>query len=206
MADIDKITSRPNEYLAETGVPQLMGGAIFFLLGSSGLVEQVLPKGFIAQEILKWIAICCCCGVLLGTRALKQRIVFPRGGYVELWPRPSVKVAIVAFVAGLAVIAITPLGWLGHQPHMESRFEEPGFAIVAAIMCLVSGWKTKNTSMMGFGVYLAVIAPLLWIPEHERERSAWLEVGVGAPLAVAGAIRLRRFLKANPRPMDTTNE
>src|SRR5258708_9663963 len=87
--DIDKIASRPREYLAETGVPQLVGGLIFFFLGSAVLIQQRLPKGFMAQEMPQWIATCCCLAVLLGARALKRRIVFPRGGYVELRPRPA---------------------------------------------------------------------------------------------------------------------
>ena len=203
MADIDKIISRPSEYLAETGVPQLLGGAVFSFFGSSVLIQHVLPKGFLDEEILMWISICCAGAALLGARALKRRIVFPRGGYVEPRPRPAVKFALVAFVAAVILIAIFgPM----RLPHMQSRFREPGFAIAFAIICLAAGWQQKSTSRMVFGFYLAGLAPLLWIPESSNERFAWLEVGMGAPQAVAGAIRLRRFIKANPRPLETTNE
>lgn len=203
MTDIDKITSRPNEYLAETGVPQLLGGAVFFFFGSSVLIQHVLPKGSMDEEILMWISICCAGAALLGARALKRRIVFPRGGYVEPRPHPAVKFAMVAFVAAVILIAIFgPM----RLPYRGSRSREPGFAIAFAVICLAAGWQQKNTSRMVFGFYLAGLAPLLWIPESSNERFAWLEVGIGAPAAVAGAIRLRRFLKVNPRLVETTNE
>jgi hypothetical protein len=203
VTDIDKITSRPSEYLAETGVPQFVGGAGIFLLGSGVLIQHVLPKGFMA-EIPEWIAICCAGAALLGARALMQRIVYPRGGYVEPRARPVVMFINVVYGAVLTALAIFPIAWPGRLPH--ERLVEPGFAIVFAIECLVYGWKRKSTSMMWFGVYLAAIAPMLWIPERCDERFAWLEVAAGPPLAVIGAIRLRRFIKANPRPVETTNE
>jgi hypothetical protein len=206
VADLDKITDRPREYLAETGVPLLVGGVFFCFFGSSDLIQQVLPKGFIAQEIPGWIAICCAGAALLGARALKRRMVFPRGGYVEPRLNPTVRFISAATVVALVALAIFAMAWPGRLPHMESRLVEPGLAIFGGILCLASGWKTKSKSAMWFGVYLVGLAPLLRMPERGIERMAWLEVGGGAPLAVAGAIRLRRFLKANPRPMETTNE
>jgi hypothetical protein len=56
MPDIDKISSRSSEYLAQTGVPQLMSGVVFSLLGSVVLIRHWLPKEFLAQETPQWIA------------------------------------------------------------------------------------------------------------------------------------------------------
>ena len=208
MSDIDKITGRPGQYLAETGVPLLAGGVIFVLLGGSVLIQRALPRGFIAQEAPGFIAFCCAGGALLGAKALKRRIVFPRGGYVEPRASPAFRFMRAASVAAVALVGIFAMAWPGRLPHMESRVLEPGFAIAFAIICLASGWQQKSKSMMGFGAYLVGLAPLLWMmPGSDYERLSWLEVGVGAPLAVAGAIRLRSFLKANPKPVETaTNE
>jgi hypothetical protein len=91
-------------------------------------------------------------------------------------------------------------------PPMESRLIEPGLAVFGGVLLLAPGWPQKSTSRMWLGVYLLGLAPLLWLPERGIERMAWLQVGMGAPQAIAGAIRLRSFLKANPRLMETTNE
>jgi hypothetical protein len=207
MPDIDNIASRPREYLAGTGVPGLVGGLIWFFLGSSVLIQQALPRGFMPQEIPGWIATCCCVTVLLGARALKRRIVFPRGGYVELRPRPAIRFIFVAFLALAILLTIFAIAWPGRLPAMDGRLIEPGFAIASAILCLAFGSQQKSTWGMLFGVYLVGLAALLWLmPAGSHEGMARLQVGMGAPVAVAGAIRLRRFLKANPRPVETANE
>jgi hypothetical protein len=205
--NIDKVIGRPREYLAETGVPQLLAGLVFFFLGGGVLIQQMLPKGSITQEIPKWISLCCVGAVLWGARNLKQRIVFPRGGYVEPRVRPALRFMFAASLAVAAALGILAIAWPGHQPHLDSRLIAPGFAIAMAILCLAAGWKQKSTSMVWFGIYLAGFAPLLWwMPGSNYERISWLQVGIGVPLAIAGAIRIRSFLKWNPIPVGPTNE
>jgi hypothetical protein len=153
------------------------------------------------------IALCCAGAVLWGARNLKQCIVFPRGGYVEPRPRPALRFSFAATIALAAALGILAIAWPGHQPHLESRLIAPGFAIAFAILSLAAGWKQKSTSMMWFGVYLVGVAQLLWwIPGSNYARMSWLQVIVGASLAMAGAVRLRSFLRANPRTVEPTNE
>ena len=166
MADIDKITSRPSEYLAESGVPQLVGGAVFLILGSSSLIEHALPNRFVLQEILGWIATCCAAAALLCARSLKQRIVFPRGGYVEPRLSPAFRFIRITSLAAILLLAIFEMAWPGRLPRLpllESRLAEPGLAVFGGIVFLASGWQQKSMPVMGFGAYLAGLAPLLWI-------------------------------------------
>lgn len=207
MADIKKLASRPQEYLAETGVPQIVGGLIWFFLGSSVLVQRVLPKALTDRQLPVWIAIGCAAAAMLAARALKQRIVFPRGGYVQPRSRPAARSTLVAGIALVVAFGIIAIIWPDRVPRMESRLMAPGFALAFAIICLVSGWRQSSSAMMLFGVYLACLAPILgWMPLNNYERMSCLEVGAGVPLAVAGAVRLRSFVRANPRQVGTTNE
>jgi hypothetical protein len=184
-----------------------MAGVILFLLGSAVLIQQVLPKGSIARGIPTVIALCCAVAVLWGARAVNQRIVFPRGGYVEPRHYPASRFISVTFLALVVVLGILVIAWPEHQPNLESRFIVPGFAIAFAILCLAAGWKQKSTSMILFGVCLTGVAPLLWwIPGDDYERMSGLQVVMGTALAVAGAVRLRSFLRANPKPVEPTNE
>jgi hypothetical protein len=204
MADVDDLARRPAAYLLETGIPQLTGGLIFFFLGGSDLVQRFLPKTLLASEGPRWLAICCATAVLWGAKTLKERVVFTRGGHVELrrgwWP---------FVVSGLAVqgIVLVFLGLSGRLPRLDGEMAYPGFAIVFAVIALASGWQLKSPLRTCFGAYLLGLAPLLWwLPVTNIERGAVLEVGAGAPLAVGGALILRRFLKANPRRSETGNE
>jgi hypothetical protein len=204
---IDKVIDRPRAYLAETGVPLLAAGLGFFFLGGGVLIQQMFPKGSMTQESPKLISLGCVGAVLWAARNLKQRIVFPRGGYVEPRVRPAIRFMFAASVAVAAALGILAIAWPGHQPHLESKLIAPGGAIAFAILCLAAGWKQKSTPMMLFGVYMAGLAPLLWwMPVSNYERLSWLQVGAGAPQAVAGAVRLRNFLRANPTPVEPTNE
>jgi hypothetical protein len=204
VADINRIASRPRRYLAETGVPQLVGGLGFLILGTSVLIQPAFPTTG------SWIGGCCAGAVLLGARVLKQRIVFPRGGYVELRTRPALLFILLSCFAAAVALPIFAIMWPESLRWvtgiMESRLIDPGFAIGFAIICLASGWREKSTLMMWFGFYLLCLAPLLWwVPVNNYERGAWLKVGVGAPLTLAGIVRLRSFLKANPRPVEMAN-
>jgi len=207
MANIDKIVGRPQEYLAETGVPQLAGGLIWLFLGGSVLIQRLLPKEFGAQQLSVWIAIACAGAALLGARALKQRIVFPRGGYVQPRSRPAARSTFVACIAAVVALGIFTIVWRGQVPRLENRFVAPGFALAFAIICVASAWKQRSSPILLFGVYLACLAPILGrMPLSSYEGMSCLEVGVGVPLAAAGAIRLRNFMRANPRPIGSANE
>jgi hypothetical protein len=175
-----------------------------FLLGGSVLVQRFLPKTFVASEAPGWLAICCAAAALWGEKRLKERLVFTRGGHVELRRRwwPFVLSGLV-----LQGIVIVFLVLPGHRPRLDGQLVWPGFAIVFAVIALASGWQLKSPLRAYFGAYLLCLAPLMWwLPVTSIERSAVLEVGAGAPLAVGGALILRRFLKANPRRSETGNE
>jgi len=202
MADIRKIAGRPAEYLNETGMPMLSGGLIFFFLGGAVLLRSVLPSTHLAREGTQFLGIACCAMVLWLSKRFNERLVFPRGGYVEL-PTPRRRY----WSAIAASIAIVVVGLIWRLRSLEIRFIWPGFALVFAAIALAEGIQRKNRPAIWFGVYLLCLAPVLWwIPGGNYERGSWLEVAVGLPVAAFGAIRLRNFLKANPVPVENTNE
>lgn len=206
MADFDAMARRPAAYLAETGVPQLSSGLIFFFLGSSVLIQRLLPRTPLYRIAGLWIGACCAITAMLAVAAIKRRAVFPRGGYVVPLGRTrrSLYLCISALIAG--AIWVFVLAASGHRlDFLESRLVWPGFAITFSAICLYGGRQQKSASMICFGVYLACLAPLLWwLPVSAYEQSACLEVATGAPLAAAGAVRLRRFLRANPTPPESS--
>jgi hypothetical protein len=206
MPDIDKIASRPRVYLSETGVPQLMGGVIFVVLGTTVLIQQVLLKGPVAQLITQWMGIFCAGAVLWGARALRRRIVFPRSGYAEPRVTPGSRFSFWGPMVVTVAFGIFAIAMPGHFPHMESRLIAPGFGILFAILLVADGWRLKSALRMWFGVYFIALARLLWwMPGTSYELMAALQVGAGIPMAVFGALRLRSYLKANPMPVELVN-
>jgi hypothetical protein len=209
MADIDAIARRPAAYLAETGLPQLTSGFGFFIGGCFVLIQRLLPGTALYVLSTQWIGIGCCVAVFLGIAAIRRRIVFPRGGYVA----PRGRTPRLLYFSTFALVAVTV--WVFARARALHRFDLldssliwPGFAILFAVICLYGGWQQKNTGMTCFGVYLVCLAPLLWwLPAtNNYERSAYFQVAAGAPLAAAGAVRLRHFLRANPMQPKIRNE
>jgi hypothetical protein len=202
MDDIQKIAGRPAEYLAGTGLPQLSGGSIFFFVGSAVLVQNILPKTSAAHDVPLWVAIFCEGAMLLIVRALKNRVVAPRGGYVELQPRwGSGIMQWVSLAIALAMAA------LAYTFHMESRLVWPAFAVLGALICVAWGRQVKSSLLMWFALYVVCLAPLLWwMPLSNLLRGAWFSVAMGAPIAVIGVIRLRGFLRTTSMPVETTHE
>ena len=204
MVDFDAIARRPAAYLAETGVPQLSGGLSFVFLGSSILIRHLLPSTTFYMLGAQYSAVFFALTVLLGTAAIKRKLVFPRGGYVvPLGRTPRLLYLGLTMLFAVAMWAFV-LASPGHRfDLLESPLVWPGFAIVIAVICLSAGWQQKSAPALYFGVYLACLAPLLWwAPVTPYEQGACLQVAAGAPLAVAGAVRLRRFLMANPIPRE----
>ena len=198
MSDIGKIAARPAAYLSETGVPQLIGGLFFFLCGACELVTSVLPKNSLAQEGPKWLVVLVCIAVAPLSRTIYRKFVFPRGGYVELRQRKLWGVPMAAAIGAVFGVSAGVLIWCW-QAHLEDRLMFPAFAILWAGIFLAKSAREKSAAEAWFGVYLLVLAPVLWwIPAGNFDRSMWLFVALGLPMAVFGAIRLRNFVKAHP--------
>jgi len=193
MTDIDKLAARPAAYLSETGVPQLTGGLLFFLLGSANLLQAVLPHNFFAQEAPKWVAIAFCIGAVWISRRLNQKYVFPRGGYVEM---PVSRSRYWVALGATAAMTIVTVIW--RMPRLDSRLIWPAFAIFFAGNCLWLGYRQTTPATTWFGVYfLALAAFLWWLPVDNYRRGACLAAAVGAPVCVYGAFRLRSFVRGN---------
>jgi hypothetical protein len=208
MADIDKMASRPAQYLAQTGLPQLMGGLTFIVLGASALIQQTLGKGLVALLVVPWIGVCCAGPVVWAvSRSLRRRIVFPRGGYVVPRIQPGVRAikwgGIVAGVGlGIFVSALP-----GSLHWFDSRFIPPGFAISFAILLLGRGWRQRSGPTLWCSLYFVGLAALLWwMPGNSYARMSALQLASGILMAGAGAVTLRRYLRETPKLVEPQDE
>jgi len=208
MADLEQIARRPAQYLSQTGMPQLTGGLIMLIGGSSVLIQTLVMRidrdyGLVAQ----WTGIFCVLIVLWRLSILKRRMVFPRGGYVKPRSRPPIYwLVMLVLILGMPYWVMTH-GRSEFMIGLKSPLLWPAFAIVFAIISLDVGWREKSAPAKWFGVYLVCLAPLIWsLPVNNYVRGAALQVTVGAPLAILGSVRLSRFLKTNPMLTDTGDE
>jgi hypothetical protein len=204
---VDEIAQRPMGYLNETGVPWLTSGLVWVLLGLSQLVWPILAARESHQNLalgVQFSGVICAVLVLWGAFKLKQRVVFPRGGYVV--PRESPRVRILAMIAfsGIFLVWLFTRGGT-HSLYAGQQLWAPGFAIVFAAISAASARQGKSSLGYWFAAYLICLGAVLYQTQSGGYASmSWLQVGIGGPLAAYGAIRLRQFIGANPRPIETT--
>jgi hypothetical protein len=191
---LDELTQRPWNYVTDSGVPWLMAGLVCLINGGAGLITHRLPLNY--QTIPSLVGILCMLLVFLAARQVNLRVIAPRGGYVEPDDRfdPRNWIWIPSALVGEAAILLllrflTKLGW--------EQVIWPGFAICLAFIIAGVGRQIKRPRMYWFALYLLALgAVLLWA--RVGPEMTWLAIGVGVPLTVLGAIRLRKFLKENP--------
>jgi hypothetical protein len=194
MASVDELRMRPWNYVYDSGVPWLMAGLVSLINGSAGLITHRLPLHY--QTIPSLVAIVCMLLVYLAARQVNLRIVTPRGGYVEPDDRfdPRNLIWIPITLAGEAAII-----WL---LRFVTGFDTaqvlwPGFAICLAFIIAGVGRQITRPRMYWFALYLlAMSAVLLWA--RVGAEMTWFTIGIGVPLTVLGAMRLRKFLEENP--------
>jgi len=177
---IRDLETRSLRYWNEDGIPELVLGGLFVILG---LLDRTLHiskpplfggmvLGAVIEGVFSWTA-----------TQLKLRLSVPRTGYNDVRQPLVIRVAagliavalifafgrlapggsVKALVYSVVVVPMISVLWLGER---NLRFLVPAAGLVALSISLLPKW---------------------WI------------VGVGAAAIAHGAFRLRRYLKANPR-------
>jgi hypothetical protein len=193
--DLDDITKRPSQYWNRDGLSEIFLGLTMLVPACLFWLAEELPKGSMLRMLvpLAWLAVTLV--LKWGLKALKERLVSPRGGYVVLAESGTKTRASAAALFILILAAFTILSPLG-----QSWGKIPGLALAVffSVCFLVGGVQTRLPHML----VLAGI-PLVtetWIYRNSLSFSGTiflLLVTQGGALAFSGALRFWRFLKAN---------
>jgi len=199
---------RAKNYLTMDGLEALLQGGSFIVLGVFWLYLPVLRKGYLW---LTW-GIFAFLSCLLGRKEtldwLKERITYPRSGYVALplplaptpaatsADRSSSTVQAHHFLElGLAVLWILALAWKGSWL----------FAVAAGVTALLFCWERRKAppwfALTGLFAAAAVVVVLSlpWWP-----RFGVLMLAVGVTSTAKGATQLVQHFRRHPLP--STND
>jgi hypothetical protein len=197
----------------KVGFAPFMSGSGLFLLGTSDLLKRFLPQTALAQQGISWLILCVAGAAfaitaIWGRRSVIPYVVSPHGAHMEstsrnwlLLPLLLVPLVLLLLVGAYAFTSF------GRQPTPYSidhdRLVMPGFAVMLAALSFFYARKRQELLLWAYGFYLIGLALLIWwLPLSPTERSGFLMSGAAGPLSVFGAMRLRCFLRADPRPMD----
>jgi hypothetical protein len=195
--DIDDVTLNAQRHWMEDGLSEIMVGLLFVIMGGALLVKLALPRWLTLDLLTSALTAAGALGLSWGYKKLKERVTFPRSGYVAL-PEPTKmrRISIFAMVAAFGVVFTLVL-----STHIVVV---PVFAAVFAAIFLWSGIQYKQASMLWEALLTLIFAVVLtWFPSLSGAVGVLaLMVMIGASMAVIGAFRFRNFLKANPRPQE----
>jgi hypothetical protein len=199
--NLSEIERRPARYWNADGLPELMMGVLWTLWGGSWLLGESLEHGTVST--LFWTfapALLALGGVasIWATKQLKARITFPRTGYVE-WREPTrarrFTTAGVAMVAAALLAAVSVKARARGVDNLAPLL----LSVVLSLAFLVASLTQRAPHLLA----LAGVALTLGLAASARDGGVrsmnWILIGVGMATSFAGAIRLFRFVRQNPR-------
>jgi len=204
--DLGELQRRPLRYWNVDGIPELIMGLLWVVWGGAFLLGDALPKG--GTYRMYWMvvpAVLVLSGVLSTwiTKKLKERITFPRAGWVEM-PEPSKAARMSA--AGIALLSAAVAAGLvtrGREHGVEDVIT-PVTAVLVSLAFVVASLRQRAPHYLALaGVALALGFAFMRL-QLGYSGLSWMFVWLGVAAVVLGVFRLTRFVKKNPRPTEAS--
>lgn len=198
--DLDDLARRPRRYWHVDGLPELMLGLTWMIWGTAWLIGQSVPHDWRATAY--WLMVSpmlAVSGFVVHriTGRLKQRVTFPRAGYVE-WARPSAaaRTGVVAITV-IGALAIAAVALFAPAAAVERRAPAIITAVLSLAFVALAVWNRAphHFALAAATVAVGIAAATLatgWTSVH------WLFLGVGLASAAIGVVRLVVFLRTHP--------
>lgn len=197
------IERRQPKYWSVDGLPQLVTGVGWLLWGGVYLIGVSLLEG---RSRVYWaiVTILVALWGIAVPRALgklKERMTYPRAGYAQMPLQGRIGSAV--YVVGVLTVLVMSLNLIGLRIdlHGFGPFLVGGLIALAIAAQAARPWSKDATA----GVYVLWLAILLQ-PRTKTPNDAavyWALACMGLIGIVFGALRLRRFLRENPKSVET---
>ena len=194
--------NRSKRYWNEDGIPEITIGGFWLLWGIIVLIPIAIPA------LAKFRSFISIMGVLaapafmdFAVRRWKERVTFPRGGYVQFRPpsgRMRLTLVIIAAVLGFAAMLLARFGG-GSRPVPDWIGAIVGFLISVLLLQLAWRMKSVRLALMCWLVFAAGIAVLLTGVPHESQM-IYVFLAAGVVCLTDGGLRLREYKQQHPLP------
>jgi hypothetical protein len=202
---IDQIQKQTYRYYYEDGTVELAVGILFAVIGVNTWLISSAPQGsalaIVAWILLPFLTIGGVFGVQRFVKNLKERLVYPRTGFVDYSPNPNPYRWLVSGTALLIVLAIfiAPYSFL-------NRESVAGGTILFIILVSI-GAQVNLRRLIMLGVLALILGvSLAFLPGSEHAGLALTFAGPGLALVSTGAVAFRKYLAKNPRPEETVHD
>lgn len=199
--DLDDLARRPLRYWNVDGLPELMVGLLWIAWGGAWLIGQRIPPG--SPWNVYWLVMpptlaASGFAVMWATRRLKERLTFPRTGYVE-WKEPGRGARLgAAAVAIAAALALAVMILTGNMRQME-QMATPVLSVILSLSFVVASLKQRAPHYLALAGVAVALGLALGAIQGGWESMNWMFLGLGAACALVGGLRLALFLRQHPR-------
>lgn len=198
------LEQRPQRYWNADGIPELVMGLVWMLWGAAMLVGEALPAGRGQQGY--WMvmpAILVLSGFAANwlTKRLKERLTYPRAGFVT-YRDPGRSARLLS--AAVAILAAATLAFLivtGRQGGLE-RTAAPAIGLILSLAFLVAALRQRAPHYLALAGVALMLGLAFGALRLGWDAINWMLVFLGAAAAVLGVWRLARFLRRNPPAME----
>ncbi|MGC4052243.1 MAG: hypothetical protein QM757_23145 [Paludibaculum sp.] len=202
--DLKEIEGRPMRSWNVDGLQEMIMGILWILWGGLWLVGQQLPKGKVYQIYWLVIPVMLALSGFAGNwvvRRLKQRVTFPRSGYVALREptrQERIGTAVLAIVVAMALAAVV----------MRSRGEAvehlitPVVGVILSLSFVIASLKQRAPHFLVLAGVALALGIAFGALHTGWESLNWLFVVLGVIAAISGALRLSRFVRENSLPVE----
>jgi hypothetical protein len=193
--DIEQRTTR---YWNDDGLPELLMGTLWTVWGGLWLIGTALPKSM--AFVCFWLIVppVLACSGLFAQRALqrlKERITYPRAGYARI-KRPPQWVRLTVLV--VLMMAMSAVIYTGFWKNIEST--APPLVVAAlALAFLVMALHSRNGRLLILSLIAAGLGIWIWRSQAGWMGLNWTFLWLGLVALLLGGLRLRRFLRENPK-------
>lgn len=206
----DEIRKRTARYWYVDGLAEMGLGVIFFVLGISflliGFVQPNTPSMILWGVGQPLVVILVAVGVGRAIKALKQRVTFPRTGYVAYIPKSGKRRWLGALVSGVtaAVLSIV-MTFLSN--YLQANLMIAISGLIFALLCVYLAVQFGLTRFYILGGLVAAWAIAVSIAKPaEPLPSVLLFGGIGLLWIGSGALTLVAYLRsttpANPEELE----
>ena len=198
---IQQALTRSRRYWNEDGIPEIAIGAFWALWALIVLIPIAIP------ELAKFRSFLSILGVMAApafmdyaVKRWKERVTFPRGGYVEFRP-PSgkMRLTLVIIAAILGVVAMLLVRFGGHRAVPDWMGAIVGFVISAILLQMAWRMRSVRLAVMCWLVFAAGIAVLVAGVPHDAQM-IYVFLAAGVVCLLDGALRLGEYKRRHPLP------
>jgi hypothetical protein len=199
-AELRDLADRPRRYWNVDGIPELMMGLVWIIWGGALILGESIPRGSFFG--LYWLVVPAVL-VLSGfasnwaVRKLKERLTYPRTGYIEYHDpggRVRILTALVAIVSAAVMAALLITARAAGAEHTAA----PAIGVILSLALLVASVRQRAPHFLALAGVALTLGLAFAALRLGWAAVPWMFLWLGLAATILGAWRLRRYVRLHP--------